>query len=495
MRSPSARGTVLPPAQLNFTPRPLAERPIKKIVFMPVRLRLTLLFSLLVFILLGLICTGVYIAATKTRQYTVGQRLESRAKNVGALLSREAGFSIDQIRKMDSVTKMVLRRKIALAYDHQYQLRYSYLEDPNDSFVVSRKVLEDARAKREAIFFEQNNKEAVAYQYTDDNIRLVIVAAGEDEDGHRTLARLRQILILTFLIGNLTVLAVGYFFSGRLLRPVRKITREVEEISAHNLVRRLPTGTVKDEWHHLAGTLNDLLNRLQESFDMQRRFIANASHELSTPLTSISSQLEVALQRDRTAADYRAVIQSIYQDVRQMGRLTHTLLEFAKASGNAGGLELVNMRIDEIILDLPAHLAKMNPAYTATIQFDDLPEEDEKLVVYGNRLLLETAIRNIAANACKYSPNHQANIRLKAGAAVYVSIADQGKGIPPEKVKTIFQPFYRIEKEGERSADGFGLGLSLSYRIIRLHKGTIHVQSILDQGSTFTIELPVAGHA
>jgi signal transduction histidine kinase len=129
------------------------------------------------------------------------------------------------------------------------------------------------------------------------------------------------------------VLAVGYFFSGRLLQPVRSITQDVADISAQNLVRRLATGSTKDEWYHLASTLNDLLNRLQESFDMQRGFIANASHELSTPLTSISSQLEVALQRERSAEDYRRVMQSTYQDVKHMSRLTHTLLEFRQSFG------------------------------------------------------------------------------------------------------------------------------------------------------------------
>ena len=152
-------------------------------------------------------------------------------------------------------------------------------------------------------------------------------------DGKETLARLRDILLLSFLVGNIFVLVSGYVFSQRLLRPIKQISEDVAEISAQNLARRIHTGTTNDEWFQLSSTLNELLNRLQDSFELQRRFISNASHELSTPLTSILSQLEISLQRQREAGEYRTVMHSIYQDVQLMSQLTQTLLEFAKASG------------------------------------------------------------------------------------------------------------------------------------------------------------------
>ena len=114
-----------------------------------------------------------------------------------------------------------------------------------------------------------------------------------------------NILFLSFLIGTSIVVITGYFFSTRLLRPIKKITDDVEEISAQNLTRRIHPGDTRDEWYELTETLNRLLNRLQESFELQRRFISNASHELSTPLTSISSQLEVAMQKERSSEEYK----------------------------------------------------------------------------------------------------------------------------------------------------------------------------------------------
>jgi signal transduction histidine kinase len=275
------------------------------------------------------------------------------------------------------------------------------------------------------------------------------------------------------------------------LLPIKRISEDVTEISAQNLARRIQTGTSKDEWYQLSNTLNELLNRLQESFELQRRFISNASHELSTPLTAISSQLEVSLQRERDAEEYRKVMQSIYQDVRHMSKLTQTLLAFAKASGNAGGLEINLIRIDEIILRLPAEVSKMNPLFTVKLEFEDLPEGEENLLIFGNETLLLTAIKNIVINACKYSDDHLANVILRInGNQLLILIQDNGQGIAKDEIGNIFQPFYRVEET--RSAGGFGLGLSLAERIIKIHKGSIQVKSIVGEGTIFIIQLPGA---
>ena len=224
---------------------------------------------------------------------------------------------------------------------------------------------------------------------------------------------------------------------------------------------------------------------------MQRRFISNASHELSTPLTIISSQLEVSLQRERSAEEYKNVLQSVYQDVQHLTKLTQTLLEFAKASGNPGGLEIDLVRIDEIILNLPAEVLKINPAYTVKIEFDDLPEEEENLLVFGNEPLLSTAINNIVINACKYSRDQQANVKLQVSEnAISIDVMDRGKGIAPSELEKIFQPFYRTEES--RSEAGFGLGLSLASRIIKIHKGSIEVTSETNKGTIFHIKFPPA---
>jgi signal transduction histidine kinase len=321
----------------------------------------------------------------------------------------------------------------------------------------------------------------------------VIITAAYDADGKKNLQQLRFILWICFIGGILIAIGGGYFFSKGLLRPIKRIADELNEISAQNLTRRIVTDRGKDEWSYLTGTLNELLDRLEESFDTQCRFIANASHELSTPLTSVSSQLEVSLQKERSADEYRKVMQSVLQDARHLSKLTQTLLQFAKASGTPGGLEIRLVRVDEILLRMPHEMAKLNSGYSVTLSFNDLPEEEEKLLIFGNEDLLFSAIKNIVLNACKYSPDRLAKVNLSVKKEeIMIEISNQGNGISEEALQNIFQPFFRVDDE--HAEPGFGLGLSLSSRIVKLHRGYIHVDSAMDKGSTFTISLPVASN-
>jgi two-component system sensor histidine kinase ArlS len=461
---------------------------------MPVKIRITFLFTLLVWAILTLVCASVYYFSYTNRIKDIQTRLANRAITTGRLLSQTGVFDQALIRKIDSSTSVAMRDKIVEAYDAEDRRIYSYSDKVADTIRTDKVVIDQARSEKAPIYFRQDVKDGIAFFYRDENASFVIIAAAYDDSGNEKLRHLRLVLTLSFIGGILISVIGGYLFSISLLRPLRRISDEVNEISARNLARRIRSaGTVnKDEWRYLSDTLNRLLNRLQESFEIQGRFIANASHELSTPLTSVSSQLEVALQRVRSVDEYRKVIQSVYQDVQQLNKLTQTLLEFARASGTGAGLEIDIVRVDEILLRLPGEITKTNPSFAVMLDFDQLPEVEEALLVFGNEELLFTAIKNVVSNACKYSDDHHATVRLAVhGKEIRIKIEDHGRGIPVEEWEKIFQPFYRTE-EGH-TIPGFGLGLSLARRIIQLHKGWIEVDSAVGRGSIFYVRLPVAG--
>jgi len=458
---------------------------------MPIRLRITALFSLLVFLILGLVCAGIYYFSFVGRQQTINNRLYYRAITTARLLNREEFSNQQLVRTVDSLTTLTYTNKSVQAYGADGSGIYRYSDRAGDTIAVNRSLLEEVW-DQERLYFHAGDKDVVGCSFQEFGTPLLVFVAARDLEGLQNLERLRRLLWLVFIAGNVLVWVAGYIFSMRLLQPVRNITADVAEISAQNLTRRLPIRNSRDEWGQLATTLNELLNRLQDSFDMQRRFISNASHELSTPLTSISSQLEVSLLRERSAEAYRAVMRSIYQDVQHMGKLTQTLLEFAKASGNTGGLEIEVLRIDEILLGLPAEISKVDPRYVVTLRFEDLPDEEERLLVYGNEALLFTAIKNITLNACKYSSDRKAEVLLQAGEkTIIVQVVDHGIGISEEHMEQIFQPFFRVE---ENLTGGFGLGLPLARRIIGLHKGEMEVYSQKGSGTRFILKLP-AVHA
>lgn len=457
---------------------------------MPVKLRITLLFGLIVFVILVLVCGTVYYFSYTERIKSMRTRLTNRAITMARLLGQSKYFDQSLLRRIDSSTALSIKEKTFQAYDYLNNRIYSYYDAAADTLHVDTSILDDARVKG-VIYFTDGKKDGVAYHYVDPNSRIVAVTSAYDEDGQKKIAQLRNILWFSFLTGIIIAFAGGYFFSDRLLRPIKKIADDINEISAQNLARRIGAGKIQDEWHYLAETLNQLLNRLQDSFETQRRFVSNASHELSTPLTAISSQLEVSLQKDRNASQYRNVMESVYQDVRHLSKLTQTLLEFAQASGNPGGLDIQPVRIDEILMRLPAEMKKSNHEYSVALDFDDMPPEEEKLIVNGNGELLFTAIKNIVINACKYSDDHKAHIHLKVKQGeVSVIIEDKGVGIPASELKYIFQPFYRVQSTSKSS--GFGLGLSLANRIIKLHKGNIDVSSQPGHGTQFALTLPTS---
>jgi signal transduction histidine kinase len=446
---------------------------------------------MVVFLILAIVCLSTYFFSYQSRAKSIRTRLTNRAITTARLLSQSEIFNREMVERIDSLTTLSLKHKSVQAYNEAGKEIYNYSDRPGDSVSVDAKVLQAARSNPKGHFFTQGEKEAVAFHFANTSIPIFVICAATDEEGRGNLVKLKTILLFSLFVGIVIAFLGGYVFSGRLLRPIKDITTEVEEISAQNLARRIQAGKVKDEWYKMSVTLNDLLDRLQDSFELQRRFISNASHELSTPLTAISSQLEIALQRKRTVADYEKVIAAVLQDVQHMNRLTQTLLEFAKAAGNSGGLTINLVRVDEIIMAIPGIMQKQNQQYDVFLEFGSLPENEEDLLVFGNGDLLTVAIANIVANACKYSADRKAKVSFMILEKQFViRIADKGQGIPREELSKIFQPFYRVDNS--RTTPGFGLGLSLAYRIIKLHKGNIHVDSELTSGTVFTVEIPSA---
>lgn len=458
---------------------------------MPVKFRITMFFTAIVFGILGIVCLSIYYFAYNNREHNFNVRLSNRITTTARLLNQDDIFSEDQIRRVDAATSVAMNNKAIQAYDYEGNLVYEYADNKTDTFSISKDIFEAAKKKNKVYFRVSDNRDAIACHYTEGDTPLILVAAAWDPEGKEHLEQLRLILYGCFFGGIIITIACGYVFSNRLLAPIRKIADEVNEITVRNLTKRIRSGERNDEWNYLAQTLNVLLNRLEESFDTQGRFISNASHELSTPLTSIFSQLEVSLQKEREAVEYRKVIQSVLEDVHHLNKLTHTLLQFAKASGTSGGLDIYLVRIDEILLRMPGEMTKLNADYHVKLTFTDLPQEEEGLLVLGNEGLLFSAIRNIVLNACKYSGDHTASLDLSVNKSnIIVSVADKGKGIPSTALDKLFQPFFRVEEN--RSEAGFGLGLPLASRIVKLHRGEIRVNSIPEQGSTFFITLPIA---
>jgi len=457
---------------------------------MKIKYRIAILFTVLVTLILFFVCASIYYFSNLNRELDFRRRLRNRAISTISLLLKVEGINRDLLKRIDENMLISLKEKSVIVYDNSNKEVYRYRDEGATYERLSNNVLQNTRETGEYIY-TRGHRDVIAVAYQSGGQQYVAVAAAYDDIGLEKMEQLKFVLLVSFVSGSLITLLSGLIFSYRLVRPIKKITTEVNEISSQNLSRRIMLTHTKDELYELSDTFNQLLTRLQESFEIQRRFIANASHELSTPLTSISSQLEITLQNQRSATEYQQIIQSVYDDVKNLNRLTRSLLELAKASGTSDGMELKLVRIDELLMKLPVDLHKTNEAYKVELHFDSFPENEDSLLVFGNSDLLESAVKNVVLNACKYSPNHKANVSLNFSTDLLnIIISDTGPGILKEHQAFIFQPFFRSEKDN--SSEGFGLGLSLAYRIMKLHKGDIRFEEADPHGSIFIITLPIA---
>ena len=437
-------------------------------------------------IILLVLTVLVYYLSEVERTDVFNKRLKSRASNNAQIFAYFGDSSVNMLRRIDAGSLGLLPQKTVVIVDTTGRTLYEYHAEQAQPIQLNKTLLNDIRSADEKLF-SIGKRDAIGLYYIDDERDFIIIVAAYDEEGRLRLSELKQTLGFSLLLGMLVTLIVGYLFSSQLVKPIAHIIHEVNNISSHNLSRRLATGKGHDELTLLANTFNDLLNRLQDSFTTQRRFISNASHELSTPLTSISSQLQVTLQKERSVVEYEKVLQSIQEDVEQMRQLTKNLLEIAKTGGSHGSIELREVRVDELLLKVIADVKRMNAQYEIELQFQELPEEED-CMVFGNFDLLYIAIKNIIENGCKYSADKKSAVEVSFNPGhIFIKVINQGDVIAEHEIEQIFQPFFR----GGNADDvkGFGLGLPLAKRIVSLHKGEIVVHSDLN-GTSFTLSLP-----
>lgn len=455
---------------------------------MKIKFKIALIFTLLVTLILLLLGIAVYYFSALNRQNQFSQRLKNRALTNARLLIELEEMNKPLLQKIDSLTMNLLFEERILIYDDKNNLVYINKQEIKNPPLPDSIMLNKIRTDKD-YRFTIKEYDGIGTIYNERAADYVIIATAIDRVGLSTLSDLRKILLLSGLAGIIITMLIGYFFSINLLIPLGRINTEMNEISFQNISRRIATSNKKDELNELAKTFNSLLERLETSFNNQKSFIANASHELSTPLAAISSQLEVALLQNRSEQEYKKVIASVQEDVVHLNNLVRKLLELAKA-GTGKGINLEPVRVDEILLGAVEEVNKLHPDYQIHFSFDAIPEDEALCYIYGNEELLFIAFKNIIENACKYSSTHKAwvNIEIRADKKI-VRVKDEGIGMTAQEIQKIFEPFFRSEKAGTIS-DGLGLGLSMSSGIIRLHKGEITIESEPDKGSIFSIILP-----
>lgn len=287
----------------------------------------------------------------------------------------------------------------------------------------------------------------------------------------------------------------GLFLSARALAPVKRMIDTTQNIKASELSARVPVPHAKDELQKLALTLNAMLDRIQQAFQSQERFVADASHQLLTPLTIMRQELELLQKnekRDVTSSDEASLYMSQYirsslQEVDNLSNIVQEMLLLARADAGLGALNLQELSMDELIFDALARCEKIANAKGIKLKLNILNESDEdRKMVMGDNDLLENLIFNIVENAIKYSPNNEVvSITLiYKNETSELMVEDHGPGIPEDQLPYIFERFSRGSNT-EAKIKGFGLGLAIAQKIAILHNAKLSAENHSGNGARF----------
>lgn len=453
---------------------------------MQIRIRLTLLFTILVAALLIAFALTVYLTSAATREDEYFKRLQQQAATkANLLLDTKVSANVLQLIYKNAPNAL-FQEEVAI-YDTAFQLLYHDAVEVDK--VKETKSMIDSIIRQKEIQFYLKEVQVVGFLYEHNGHHYVITAAAKDEYGLAKLAGLRNTIIISLLIAVVVIFFAGQFLAKKSLQPVSLLLNRIKKITATSLDLRVDEGNRKDEIAALAITFNRMLNRLEQSFDAQKQFVSNISHELRTPLTAMLAELQLTTEKERSNEEYSQAIRRTIADTQKLIRLSNNLLDLAKANYDQAGISFKTLRLDELLLDARIDVLHAQPSYKVDIVFEQEIDNDKNISTYGNEYLLKVAFINLVENACKFSATHQCTISISYNEqSIIIQVADKGIGISPEELPHIFKPFYR--GGNSRFADGNGIGLSLTQKIIALHKGGIDVSSKENEGSIFTISLP-----
>ncbi len=455
---------------------------------MQIRTRLTLQFLLSGGAIMVIASVAIFYASVGFRQDDFYNRLKDKARNTAKL------FLV--VHEMDAILVNSIQNENPAKFHNEKIIILNskndtiFSTDANKEIELGKEILDQVRSGLKVEYL-QDSYEVLGTLFFAGNDQYVVMAAATDLEGSIYLSKLRIILIIVCFLSLVLFFITGWLYSGRALKPISDVVKKVEEITITSLDLRIYEGNGTDEIGRLAKTFNNMLERLETAFAVQKVFIANASHELRTPLTSINGQLEVLMMKERSTIEYKNALASVLDDIRSLIDLSNRLLLIARTSAEGPLNFNQNVRIDEILWQVREEMLRFNTNYQIHISIDPSLTDFDQMMVAGDESLLKVAVSNIIDNACKYSEDHKVLVKLQhIENQIGLLFEDRGMGISPEDLPRIYEPFYR--GTNALTHKGTGIGLPLVNQIIKNHNGQLKISSEINVGTVVTILLPVS---
>ncbi len=494
-------------------------------LFSTLRFRVTLLYVLIFGVTLLIFCTVLYIVYQRNQSADFDKLLYNRAWSVARNIAINQWGELDINQNLITESGKLLPFQLGNEYmevrtpdgKSLARLNLGTYSFPLDSQLLSQ--LQEGHYVYSTIFAPKGGRPF----WGEGNLRLlsvplsarghpqILLQLGVSTHAHdQSLARLRTFL---FFVGvPITIILAGiggWWLAGHAFQPINRIVSAAQQLGVERLEERLPVPEAEDELKRLSLTLNEMLGRLERAFKSQQRFVADASHELKTPLTILQGELGVLSQQPRTVAEYQTFLTSASEELQRLSQIVQNLLLLAQADLNKQ-LELrTQVRLDEMVLEVMERLqsfaksvqvklaimignTKAFEATASNLQTGTEKSLEETLSVCGEADLLASLFFNLVHNAVKHSAAGQ-TVEIKIFSTKdgpYVSVRDFGTGIRPEDLPHIFERFHRAENPSRRNVAGTGLGLAIAKWIADAHHAKISVESKPAEGSLFTVSFP-----
>ncbi len=474
-----------------------------------IRIRLTLWYAGTLSLIILIFSLAIYFFVERNLDQTVNNNLASISKTITENLRREQKDRADEIRmlrlgieesdgeEIPSLEETIVEEISDLKFI-EYQIA---VMNPDGKELISKVTDKKVRAAQKTLepekIFSDVSGENGFFRVFQKQLRLEekdfrILIAQPLTGKIEFLSFLKKVLFFAVLIALLLTGIGGYLLASRSFVPVVSMSNQAERIGTGNLSERLPVKNERDELGRLAKVFNSLLSRLENSFKQQQRFIADASHELRTPVSIIRTESEVAVGvEERNVSDYRESLEIVHLESRRLSNIVDDLFLLARSDQGYFSPQIEDVYLDEIISDAIRAVRTLAEKRGIKVNFSKLPE----MPLTADRSLLHRLFLNLLDNAIKYnSENGMISINAEEIENFYrITISDTGNGIAADEQSRIFDRFYRSDRQkrnGERVSGGAGLGLPISLWIAQVHRGSLDLERSDSNGSVFCLELP-----
>ena len=454
---------------------------------MKIRNRIRLIFSFVFLIFLGITFLSVFFISSNYRKQEFFERLKEQSHLTLKLLTEVKGIDEDILQTIDKNTINNLYDEKIILFDSTGKNIYTSIDDTPIHYSIE--IINRIKISSEPLQFTEGTYEIYAEKIKKENKIYFSIAKANDKYGLQKITYLGWTLFLVYLIAIAIVIYTTFYFSKLITDPINKLAGEIEKTSSTNLKEIVSIPNTEDEISFLAIKFNELLQRIEKSFAFQKYFIHHVSHELKTPMAVLIANIERIsdsnlTEEQKTGLDFQK------SGLMQLASVINTLLDISRFEQNDGEIKMTKIRIDELIFETINELSFIYEKAHFDFNIQSEVEDADQLLVTGNERMLRIAMNNLLKNAIAYSSDQIAIINLQIeNSRIKIDILNNGKILSTDEQELLYKYFFR--GENSRQIKGFGLGLVLTDKIIRIHQADLLYSIAEDGKNCFTVYFKV----